>query len=104
MIRCPLALRRIFPRAGAEIRYNRIVKLIARIEVPGIEGTVLLNVLVDEEGKVEDVSIIQSDVTGAMEKAAVEAAKGFFFKPAKQRTVPVKAHIAVPIRFKLHGN
>jgi TonB family protein len=70
----------------------------------GIEGTVLLNVLVDEDGKVGDVSIIQSDVTSAMEKAAIEAAKGFFFKPAKQRTVPVRAHIAVPIRFKLHGN
>ncbi|HVO77048.1 MAG TPA: energy transducer TonB [Candidatus Bathyarchaeia archaeon] len=68
----------------------------------GIEGTVLLNVLVDENGKVLEVSVIQSDVTSAMEKAAEEAAMHFFFKPAKQRTVPVRAHVAVPIRFKLH--
>jgi protein TonB len=68
----------------------------------GIEGTVLLSVLVDEDGKVSDVSVIQSDVTTAMEKAAEEAVKNFYFKPAKQRTVPVKAHIAVPIRFKIH--
>jgi TonB family protein len=43
-------------------------------------------------------------VTPAMEKAAMEAAKQFLFKPAKQRTVPVKARMAIPIRFKLHGN
>ncbi len=68
----------------------------------GIEGTVLLNVLVTEEGKVAEVSVIQSDVTTAMEKAAEDAVMHFVFKPAKQRTVPVAAHIAVPIRFKIH--
>jgi protein TonB len=69
----------------------------------GIEGTVLLNVLVGTDGKVLQVSVIQSDVTPAMEKAASEAAKQFLFKPAKQRTVAVKARVAIPIRFKLHG-
>jgi len=69
----------------------------------GIEGTVLLNVLVGDDGKVLQVSVIQSDVTPAMEKAAIEASKLFMFKPAKQRTVPVKARVAIPIRFKLHG-
>ncbi len=68
----------------------------------GIEGTVLLNVLVGDDGKVLSATIIQSDVTPAMEKAAIEAAKQFMFKPAKQRTVPVKARMAIPIRFKLH--
>jgi protein TonB len=69
----------------------------------GIEGTVLLNVLVGDDGKVMQVSVIQSDVTPAMEKAAQEAAKQFLFKPAKQRTMAVKARMAIPIRFKLHG-
>jgi protein TonB len=68
----------------------------------GIEGTVLLRVLVGEDGKVISVSVISSDVTPAMEKAAMAAAKQFMFKPAKQRTVPVKAHMAIPIRFKLN--
>jgi protein TonB len=68
----------------------------------GIEGTVLLRVLVAEDGKVISVSVIQSDVTPAMERAAMQAAKQFLFKPAKQRTVPVKANMAIPIRFKLH--
>jgi len=68
----------------------------------GIEGTVLLNVLVGDDGKVLQVSVIQTDVTPAMDKAAMDAAKQFLFKPAKQRTVAVKARVAVPIRFKIH--
>jgi protein TonB len=69
----------------------------------GIEGTVLLRVVVGTDGKVESASVIQSDVTPAMEKAAIAAVRKFLFKPAKQRTVPVRASMAVPIRFKLHG-
>ena len=70
----------------------------------GIEGMVLLRVVVGTDGKVESASVIQSDVTPAMEKAAIAAARKFIFKPAKQRTVPVRASMAVPIRFKLHGS
>ena len=70
----------------------------------GIEGTVLLRVLVGKDGKVVSANVLQSDVTPMMEKAAVAAAKQFRFKPAKQRTVPVKATMMVPIRFKLHGS
>jgi protein TonB len=69
----------------------------------GIEGTVLLSVLVGEDGKVISARVLQSDVTPAMEKNAIQAVKQFLFKPAKQRTVPVKATMMVPIRFKLHG-
>jgi len=70
----------------------------------GVEGTVLLRVVVGVDGKVEAASVITSDCTPAMEKAALAAARQFIFKPAKQRTVPVRASMAVPIRFKLHGS
>ena len=69
----------------------------------GIEGTVLLSVLVGEDGKVVSARVLQSDVTPAMEKNAIQAVRQFLFKPAKQRTVPVKATMMVPIRYKLHG-
>ena len=69
----------------------------------GIEGTVLLSVLVGEDGKVVSARVLQSDVTPAMEKNAMQAVRQFLFKPAKQRTVPVKATMMVPIRYKLHG-
>lgn len=68
----------------------------------GIEGTVRIKVLVGEDGKVISVSLISSDVTGAMEKAALNAAKRCRFSPAKQRTRPVKAHVMIPFHFRLH--
>ena len=68
----------------------------------GIEGTVAVRVLVNEEGKVISADVLQSDVTDAMAKAAVEAAKKCRFRPAKQRTIPVKAHVMIPFHFQLH--
>jgi periplasmic protein TonB len=92
-----------FDEAPVLIRFvNPVYPDLAR--QAGIEGTVLLDVLVGDDGKVIEATVAQSDVTTAMEKAAEQAAMQFLFKPAKQRTVPVEAHIAVPIRFKLHGN
>lgn len=68
----------------------------------GIEGTVRVKVLVGEDGKVMAVSLISSDVTPAMEKAALAAAKKCRFNPAKQRTTPVKAHVMIPFHFRLN--
>lgn len=68
----------------------------------GIEGTVAIRVLVNEEGKVIAADVLSSDVTPAMEKAALEAAKQCRFRPAKQRTVPVKAHVMIPFQFQLN--
>jgi protein TonB len=68
----------------------------------GIEGTVRVKVLVAEDGKVINVSLVSSDVTPAMEKAALAAAKKCRFNPAKQRTTPVKAHVMIPFHFRLN--
>jgi protein TonB len=69
----------------------------------GIEGTVAIRVLVNEEGKVVSADVLQSDVTPAMERAALAAAKQCRFRPAKQRTIPVKAHVMIPFQFQLTG-
>jgi protein TonB len=68
----------------------------------GIEGAVTLRVLVDEKGKVIEVSVLHSDVTPAMDYAAMAAARKFRFKPARQRMKPVKAYMAIPIIFRLN--
>jgi protein TonB len=67
----------------------------------GIEGSVLLRLLIGENGKVISASIIQSDVTPAMEKAAIAAARQFRFKPAQKRGRPVRAYMAFPVAFKI---
>jgi protein TonB len=67
----------------------------------GIEGTVAIKVLVDEHGKVVEAQVLSSDVTPAMERAALAAARKCKFRPAKQRTIPVKAQVMIPFQFQL---
>ncbi|MFQ5511313.1 MAG: energy transducer TonB [Candidatus Krumholzibacteriia bacterium] len=68
----------------------------------GIEGTVRVKVLVAEDGKVMTAELISSDVTVALVKAALRAARKCRFSPAKQRTTPVKAHVMIPFIFRLN--
>ena len=68
----------------------------------GMEGAVLLSVLVGTDGAAIEVSVLRSDVTSAMEKAAIAAARLFKFRPATQNTVPVRARISIPIVFRLN--
>ena len=67
----------------------------------GIEGKVLLRVTIGSDGRVEKASVIRSDVTPAMEKAAIAAVMQFEFEPAMQRNIPVRSLMAVPVWFRL---
>ena len=67
-----------------------------------VEGTVELNVLVDETGKVTDAQV----VTGAggrmgLNEAAVQYVKQWKFRPATKDGVPVKVWFPVKIDFRL---
>lgn len=66
----------------------------------GLEGTVVVHVLVGPNGKVIEAVVVQS-VHPLLDRAAVNAALLCRFKPAKQREIPVKAWLAVPYRFNL---
>jgi len=65
------------------------------------EGDVLVEVIIDENGRVVSAKVIESDTIGALENAAVEAAYKFLFKPARQGDVPVKCRVVIPFRFTL---
>lgn len=67
----------------------------------GIEGTVLFKVLVGADGRVADISVISSNVTKEMERAAMRAVSQFVFEPALQGVVPVPAMMRVPYTFSL---
>ena len=67
----------------------------------GIWGTVLVKVLISENGKVIYSSVLHSDVTPQMERAALEAAMRFVFSTARRRTIPARIFSTVPITFKL---
>jgi len=66
----------------------------------GIEGTVWLKTLVDEEGRVAKVEIQKSEAE-VLNQAAVDAVKQWLFKPAIMKGKPVAVWVSIPFRFVL---
>jgi len=66
----------------------------------GIEGTVILKLLIDVDGKVLNVKVLKG-LTQDTNKAAMRAAYATQFYPAKQRDKPVKVWVSYPYRFVL---
>ena len=67
--------------------------------IAGIQGTVLVRVFVQADGKVSEATVVDGlDGTG-LNEAAIEALKKTKFKPAKQRDVPIGVYISIPVRF-----
>lgn len=67
----------------------------------GIEGTVILEVLVDAAGLPGRVAIARSSGSGLLDEAAVEAVERWRFRPARRGGEPVEGHVLVPITFRL---
>jgi len=66
----------------------------------GIEGRVFVKVLIGEDGHVIKAEVVRS-TNKIFEKAALEAAKQFVFKPGMQRDRPVKVWMVLPFHFTL---
>lgn len=82
----------------AAIQANVIYPEIARRA--GIQGTVYVEVFIDEKGDVVKASVKQGIGAGCDESAII-AVKKTKFRPGTQRGKPVKVRLAVPIRFRL---
>jgi protein TonB len=67
----------------------------------GVEGRVVVWVIIDEEGRVISAEIAASDAP-ILNPASLEAAYKHRFEPAYQREVPVKAKISLRFRFVLN--
>jgi len=66
----------------------------------GVEGTVFLQFIVDEEGNVVD-PIVMRGIGAGCDEAALNAIRTAKFKPGKQRGKPVKVKFSLPVRFRL---
>lgn len=64
-------------------------------------GDLVLRVLVDETGHVEQVELQQSSGFPRLDKAARDAAAKAVFKPYKENGQPVPVWVLVPFSFKL---
>jgi protein TonB len=67
----------------------------------GIEGVVTVRVTIDETGKVTSAVVVTSDVTDAMNRAALAAARECTFEPARQGQKPVPVAVVIPFAFRL---
>lgn len=65
----------------------------------GIEGMVVVKVLIGTKGDVEKVEVVKSHPM--LDDAAMDAAKQFKFKPGKQRDRFVKVWMTIPFTFRL---
>lgn len=65
----------------------------------GVDGTVMLRVLVGKDGRVKDVHVDRS--IALLDEAAVSAARQWVFTPALSNGHPVMVWVAVPVRFSL---
>ena len=67
----------------------------------GIEGTVLIKVVVSPQGKVVGAMVLESDVTTTMEEEALRAARLCEFEPAKNGNLKVASTVVIPFDFRL---
>ena len=65
-----------------------------------VEGKVVVQFVVDEEGDVVDPVVIRSP-SPLLDAAALAAVAGSRFTPGQQRGRPVKVRFAVPVTFRL---
>lgn len=78
----------------SKINYPEIAKK------AGVEGRVIVQFIVNEEGKVTDPVVVRGIGAGCDEEA-IRAVMQAQFKPGKQRGRPVRVKMSLPITFKL---
>lgn len=71
------------------------------VRAAGVEGTVLVRVLVGKNGRVKDVIVI--DGPEALRKPAIDCARTAVFRPAQVDHKPLEVWVNMPVTFKLRG-
>lgn len=66
----------------------------------GLEGTVFVNVLVDEQGRPQNIKIAKTSGIELLDSAAIQTAKTFVFSPVMVGDERRKSWVTVPVEFK----
>ncbi|NOQ16990.1 MAG: TonB family protein [Methyloprofundus sp.] len=67
----------------------------------GIKGYVVLSILIDEYGRVDEVQVLESSPAGVFDDAAIQGINSWRFEPAKYEGKKVKVWAKQKIRFDL---
>lgn len=82
-------------RSNPSPKYPRIAK------IRGYQGNVLLDVLVNKDGKVHDLKVYKSSGYPLLDRAATSSVKYWLFEPGIIGEEKVNMWVRVPIRFEL---
>lgn len=90
-------------RVGGEIKEPALVSRVEPVYPPaasamGLEGTVILEALVDEEGRVTDVRVLRSN--GVFDRAALDAVHQWRYSPVLLNGRPEKFVLTVVVSFR----
>ncbi len=72
----------------------------AQARVTGVQGTVVVEALIDEQGRVFAAEVVES-VSRELDRAALAAVSGWTFQPAMEDGKPVMRVVRIPIQFEL---
>lgn len=78
----------------SKLYYSEIAKRI------GVEGKVVVTIIVDKEGNVVDAQIVKP-LHSDLDQIAMKAVKELKFYPGIQNGKPVKVQVSIPIQYKL---
>ena len=67
----------------------------------GVEGWVKVRFVVDEQGSVRDVSVVEAKPPGVFDQSVIRCVNGWRFRPGTVGGVEVKTRVETTIRFKL---
>ena len=69
----------------------------------GLEGVVVLGVLVGVNGRAVEIAVRTSSGARALDDAAVDAVTRWWFSPAREGRKAVESWVEVPLKFALRG-
>ncbi len=84
---------------GGLASIHRAVRYPALAKKAGIEGRVIVQFVVDEQGRVVDPVVVQGIGAGCDEEA-IRAVRRARFRPGTQRGTPVKVKMSLPVLFR----
>ena len=67
----------------------------------GVQGTTMLRIHIETDGRVSDVSVARSAGHQALDEAAADAVRRWRFEPALNATGPVSMWAVVPVEFRI---
>lgn len=86
---------------GVLRRIHPLYPLIAKKS--GWEGTVLVRVTVEKNGRASQVDVSRSSGHKVLDDAALKAIKRWTFRPARDGNIPIRSVVVIPLKFSLKG-